>query len=166
MMAIDMGGPFNKAAYVFGTAMLAEGTTAGQTIMASVMIGGMVPPIAIALSTTIFKNRWTKADRQAGIVNYIMGLSFITEGAIPYAAADPGRVIPTCIVGSALAGALSAAFGCTSPAPHGGAWVIAIIGNPAMYFLALLAGSATSMLILSMLKKPLSNEASGLGTKD
>ncbi len=162
MMSIDMGGPFNKAAYVFGTAMLAEGTTAGQVIMASVMVGGMVPPIAVALSTTIFKNRWTKADRQAGIVNYIMGLSFISEGAIPYAAADPGRVIPSCIIGSAVAGAISAAAGCTSPAPHGGFWVVAIIGNPLMYFVSLLVGSVVGCLILSFLKKPLSPEESGL----
>lgn len=119
MMSIDMGGPFNKAAYVFGTGALAAGTTSGQIIMASVMVGGMVPPLAIALSTTFFKNKWSAADRNAGIVNYIMGLSFITEGAIPFAAADPGHVLPSCIIGSAIAGALSAAFGCTSPAPHG-----------------------------------------------
>ncbi|MDO4619294.1 MAG: fructose-specific PTS transporter subunit EIIC [Lachnospiraceae bacterium] len=162
MMSIDMGGPFNKASYVFGTAMLAEGTVAGQTIMASVMVGGMVPPIAVALSTTLFKNRWTTSDRQAGIVNYIMGLSFISEGAIPFAAADPGRVLPSCIIGSAVAGALSAAFGCTSPAPHGGAWVIAIIGNPLMFLVALAAGSVIGALILSMLKKPLSPAESGL----
>lgn len=162
MMSVDMGGPFNKAAYVFGTAMLAEGTTTGQIIMASVMVGGMVPPIAIALSTTFFKNRWTSADRKAGVVNYIMGLSFITEGAIPYAAADPGRVLPSCIVGSALAGAISAAFGCTSPAPHGGAWVIAVIGNPVMYLVALIAGSVVAALILSFLKKPLTPEQTGL----
>ncbi len=162
MMAIDMGGPFNKAAYVFGTAMLAEGTTAGQTIMASVMVGGMVPPLVIALSTTFFKNRWTKTDRDAGIVNYIMGLSFISEGAIPFAAADPGRVLPSCIIGSAIAGAISAAAGCTSPAPHGGAWVIAIIGNPVMYFVALLVGSVVGCLILSFMKKKLSPEESGL----
>ncbi len=162
MMSIDMGGPFNKAAYVFGTAMLAEGTTAGQTIMASVMVGGMVPPLVIALSTTFFKNRWTKTDRDAGIVNYIMGLSFISEGAIPFAAADPGRVLPSCIIGSAIAGAISAAAGCTSPAPHGGAWVIAIIGNPVMYFVALLVGSVVGCLILSFMKKKLSPEESGL----
>ena len=162
MMSVDMGGPFNKAAYVFGTAMLAEGTTTGQIIMASVMVGGMVPPIAIALSTTFFKNRWTSADRKAGVVNYIMGLSFITEGAIPYAAADPGRVLPSCIIGSALAGAISAAFGCTSPAPHGGAWVIAVIGNPVMYLVALIAGSVVAALILSFLKKPLTPEQAGL----
>ncbi|MEE1114733.1 MAG: fructose-specific PTS transporter subunit EIIC, partial [Eubacterium sp.] len=162
MMSIDMGGPFNKAAYVFGTAMLADGTTAGQIIMASVMVGGMVPPLVIALSTTFFKNRWTKADRQAGVVNYIMGLSFISEGAIPYAAADPGRVIPSCIIGSAVAGAISAAAGCTSPAPHGGFWVVAIIGNPAMYALALAIGAGVGCVLLSIMKKKLSPAESGL----
>ena len=162
MMSIDMGGPFNKAAYVFGTAMLAEGTEAGQIIMASVMVGGMVPPLVIALSTLIFKNRWTADERKAGVVNWIMGLSFISEGAIPYAAADPARVIPSCIAGSALAGALSAAFGCTSPAPHGGFWVIAIIGNPGMYVVALIAGFVVGCLILSLLKKKLPPEESGL----
>ncbi|WP_307739397.1 fructose-specific PTS transporter subunit EIIC [uncultured Parolsenella sp.] len=165
MMSIDMGGPFNKAAYVFGTAALDPSSglgTTGQVIMASVMVGGMVPPIAIALSTTFFKNRWTKTDRNAGIVNYIMGLSFISEGAIPFAAADPGRVLPSCIVGSAVAGALSAAFGCTSPAPHGGAWVTAVIGNGGMWLVACLVGSIVGALILSFLKKPLSPEESGL----
>lgn len=162
MMSVDMGGPFNKAAYVFGTGMLASGTTSAQIVMASVMVGGMVPPIAIALSTTFFKNRWTAADRKAGIVNYIMGMSFITEGAIPYAAADPGRVLPSCIVGSAIAGALSAGFGCTSPAPHGGIWVTPVIGNPIMYLVALVVGAAVACLILSFLKKPLPPEQSGL----
>ena len=154
MMSIDMGGPFNKAAYVFGTGALTAGTTSGQLVMASVMVGGMVPPLAIALSTTLFKNKWSKADCDAGIVNYIMGLSFITEGAIPFAAADPGHVLPSCIIGSALAGALSAAFGCTSPAPHGGAWVIAVIGNPVGYLAALAIGSVVACLILSLWKKP------------
>ena len=165
MMSIDMGGPFNKAAYVFGTAALDPSSglgTTGQVIMASVMVGGMVPPIAIALSTTFFKNRWIKTDRNAGIVNYIMGLSFISEGAIPFAVADPGRVLPSCIVGSAVAGALSAAFGCTSPAPHGGAWVTAVIGNGGMWLVACLVGSIVGALILSSLKKPLSPEESGL----
>ena len=162
MMSIDMGGPFNKASYVFGTAMLAEGTEAGKIIMASVMVGGMVPPIAVALSTTFFKNRWTKNSRQAGLVNYIMGLSFISEGAIPYAAADPLRVIPSCIIGSAISGALSAAFKCGSPAPHGGFWVIAIISHPLMYAVALLVGSVVGCMILTMLKKPLPPEESGL----
>lgn len=162
MMSIDMGGPFNKASYVFGTAMLAAGTTQGQVIMASVMVGGMVPPIVIALSTTCFRNRWTEADRKAGIVNYIMGASFISEGAIPYAAADPARVLPSCIVGSAIAGAISAAAGCTSPAPHGGLWVIAVIGNPGMWLAALLIGSIVGALMLSMLKRKLSPEEAGL----
>ena len=162
MMSIDMGGPFNKAAYVFGTGALAAGTAQGQVVMASVMVGGMVPPLVIALSTTFFRNRWTKQDRNAGLVNYIMGLSFISEGAIPFAAADPGRVLPSCIIGSAIAGALSAAFGCTSPAPHGGAWVVAVIGNPVMWLVALLVGSVAGALILSLIKKPLSPEESGL----
>ena len=163
MMSIDMGGPFNKAAYVFGTAALVSpGGTTGQMIMASVMVGGMVPPLVIALSTTFFKNKWTRADRDAGLVNYIMGLSFISEGAIPYAAADPGHVLPSCIVGSAIAGALSALFGCTLPAPHGGIWVIAVIGNPLMYFVSLVIGSVIGALILSMWKRRLAPEESGL----
>ena len=165
MMSIDMGGPFNKAAYVFGTASLDPSSglgATGQIIMASVMVGGMVPPIAIALSTTFFKNRWTKSDRNAGIVNYIMGLSFISEGAIPFAAADPVHVLPSCIIGSGVAGALSAAFGCTSPAPHGGAWVTPVIGNWAMWLVACLVGSVVAALILSFWKKPLPPEESGL----
>ncbi|MGN0287089.1 MAG: fructose-specific PTS transporter subunit EIIC [Atopobiaceae bacterium] len=163
MMSIDMGGPFNKAAYVFGTAALVTpGGTTGQMIMASVMAGGMVPPLAIAFSTTFFKNKWTKADRDAGLVNYIMGLSFITEGAIPYAAADPGHVLPSCIIGSAIAGALSALFGCTLPAPHGGIWVIAVIGNPLMYVVAILVGAIVACLILSVWKKTLSPEEAQL----
>lgn len=165
MMSVDMGGPFNKAAYVFGTAALDPSSglgTTGQVIMASVMVGGMVPPLAIALSTTFFKSRWTKQDRNAGLVNYIMGLSFISEGAIPFAAADPGHVLPSCIIGSAIAGGLSAAFGCTSPAPHGGAWVTAVIGNPAMWLVACLVGSVAGCLILSFWKKPLDASESGL----
>jgi PTS system fructose-specific IIC component len=162
MMSVDFGGPINKASYAFGIAMLSEGSEAGQMIMAAIMVGGMVPPIIVALSTTFFKNRWSEADRKAGVVNYIMGLSFISEGAIPYAAADPGRVIPSCVVGSAIAGGLSCLFHCTSPAPHGGAWVIAVIGNPVMYLAALIIGSVVGCLILSMLKKPLSAEESGL----
>ncbi|MGN0680262.1 MAG: fructose-specific PTS transporter subunit EIIC, partial [Oscillospiraceae bacterium] len=130
MMSIDMGGPFNKAAYVFGTAAIASGN---YDIMAAVMIGGMVPPIAIALSTTFFKNRWTEEERKNGLVNYIMGLSFITEGAIPYAAADPVRVIPSCAIGAAVAGGLSMAFNCTLMAPHGGIFVLPTIGHPLMY---------------------------------
>ncbi len=162
MMSIDMGGPFNKAAYVFGTGSLAAGTPEGQIVMASVMVGGMVPPLVIALSTTFFKNKWTKSDRDAGLVNYIMGLSFISEGAIPFAAADPGHVIPSCIVGSAVAGALSALFGCASPAPHGGAWVVAVLGNPAMFLVALVIGSVVGCLMLSIMKKTLPSEETGL----
>lgn len=160
MMSIDMGGPFNKAAYVFGTGML---TTAAATtdpavqqvcwqVMASVMIGGMVPPIAIALSTTFFKDKWSADERKNGVVNYIMGLSFITEGAIPYAASYPLKVIPACSVGSAVAGGLSWIFGCTLMAPHGGIFVVATIGHPFMYLLSLVIGSAVGMIILSLLK--------------
>ncbi len=154
MMSVDMGGPINKAAYVFGTAALADGTEQGKMIMAAVMVGGMVPPMIIALSTTFFKNRWTEEERKAGLVNYIMALSFISEGAIPFAAGDPVRVLPSCIIGSAVAGALSILFGCASPAPHGGLWVVAIIQNPVMFVAALLAGSIVGCLILSFWKKP------------
>ena len=150
MMSIDMGGPFNKAAYVFGTAAIASGS---YNIMAAVMIGGMIPPIAIALSTTFFKNRWTEEERKNGPVNYIMGLSFITEGAIPYAAADPMRVIPACMIGAAVAGGLSMAFNCTLMAPHGGIFVFAVVGNRLMYLLALLIGSIVGMLLLTLFKK-------------
>lgn len=150
MMSIDMGGPFNKAAYVFGTAAIANGN---YDIMAAVMVGGMVPPIAIALSTTFFKNRWTEEERKSGPVNYIMGLSFITEGAIPYAAADPLRVIPSCMVGAAVAGGLSMAFGCTLMAPHGGIFVFAVVGNWLMYLVSLVAGAMVGMLMLALLKK-------------
>ena len=150
MMSIDMGGPFNKAAYVFGTAAIATG---GYDIMAAVMIGGMVPPIAIALSTTFFKSRWTEEERKNGAVNYIMGLSFITEGAIPYAAADPIRVIPACMVGAGVAGGLSMAFNCTLMAPHGGIFVFAVVGNWPMYLVSLAAGAVVSMLLLALLKK-------------
>ncbi len=154
MMSIDFGGPFNKASYVFCTGLLASGTEMGQVAMAACMAGGMVPPIVIALSTTFFKNKWSKADRDAGLVNYIMGLSFISEGAIPFAAADPGHVIPTCVIGSAIAGAMSAAFSCTSPAPHGGAWVLPVIGNPVMWLVAIIVGSAVGAVLLSFWKKP------------
>ena len=159
MMAIDMGGPFNKAAYVFGAGMLANAATtsdptAAYMIMASVMIGGMVPPIAIALSTTFFKKLWTEDERKSGPVNYIMGLSFITEGAIPYAASYPLQVIPSCIVGSAVAGGLSWLFNCTLMAPHGGIFVLPTIGNWLMYFVALAIGSVVGMLMLAVLKKP------------
>ena len=150
MMSIDMGGPFNKAAYVFGTAAI---TTGGYDIMAAVMVGGMVPPIAIALSTTFFKNRWTPDERKNGTVNYIMGLSFITEGAIPYAASAPLKVIPACAIGAAVAGGLSMAFGCTLMAPHGGIFVFAVVGNWPMYLVALAAGSVVGMLLLALFKK-------------
>lgn len=150
MMSIDMGGPFNKAAYVFGTAAIASGS---YDIMAAVMIGGMVPPIAIALATTFFKNRWTEEERKNGLVNYIMGLSFVTEGAIPYAASDPLRVIPSCAIGAATAGGLSMAFGCTLMAPHGGIFVIAVVGNWPMYLLSLAIGSVVGMFLLAVLKK-------------
>lgn len=159
MMAIDFGGPFNKAAYVFGTAAIASG---GYDIMAAVMIGGMVPPIAIALCTTFFKNRFTAKERQTTITNYIMGLSFITEGAIPFAASDPLRIIPSCIVGSAIAGGLSMLFGCGSRAPHGGIFVVAIMDHAPMFLLALLIGSIAAMIMLALLKKPLPKEKSGL----
>lgn len=150
MMSIDMGGPFNKAAYVFGTAQLAEGNF---EVMAAVMAGGMVPPIAIALCTTFFKKKFTEKERQSGIVNYIMGLSFITEGAIPFAAQDPLRVIPACAIGAAAAGGLSMAFGCTLRAPHGGIFVLPTIGNPLMYLAAVIGGAVAGCLILGLLKK-------------
>jgi PTS system fructose-specific IIC component len=153
MMAIDMGGPFNKAAYVFGTGMLAAATHASYQIMAAVMIGGMVPPIAIALCATFFKRKFKPDERKSAMVNYIMGLCFITEGAIPFAAADPLRVIPSCIVGSAAAGALSALFGCTLQAPHGGIFVFPVVGNVLGYIAALLIGSVISMAMLALLKK-------------
>jgi PTS system fructose-specific IIC component len=155
MMAIDMGGPFNKAAYSFATIFLAEGTDAAYVIMAAVMIGGMVPPIAIALSNTFFKNRWTEDERKNAPVNYIMGLSFITEGAIPYAASYPLKVIPSCIVGSAVAGTLSALFGCKLMAPHGGIFVFATMqGTWYWYILALAIGAVVGMLMLAILKRP------------
>ena len=155
MMSIDFGGPFNKAAYVFGTASIASGQF---DIMASVMIGGMVPPIAIALATTFFKNRFTKSEQQTTITNYIMGLSFITEGAIPFAASDPLRIIPPCVIGSAVAGALSMMFGCGSRAPHGGIFVIGIIDNPLMFLIALVVGAVVAMAGIVLLKKPLKAE--------
>lgn len=159
MMSIDMGGPFNKAAYVFATGALSSGTDAAYMIMAAVMIGGMVPPIAIALSNTFFKSRWTAEERKNATVNYIMGLSFVTEGAIPYAAGHPLQVIPSCMIGSACAGALSALFSCTLMAPHGGIFVVATIGNPLMYFIALVIGSLISMLLLAFLMKPIKDKA-------
>ena len=150
MMAIDMGGPFNKAAYVFGTAAIAAGN---YDIMAAVMIGGMTPPCAIALATLLFKNKFTKEERDAGPTNFIMGLAFITEGAIPFAASDPLHVLPSCIIGSALAGALSMAFHCTLMAPHGGIFVFPVVGNALMYLVALSAGTVVSALLLGVLKK-------------
>ena len=150
MMAIDTGGPFNKAAYVFGTAAIAAGN---YDIMAAVMIGGMTPPCAIALATLLFKNKFTKEERDAGPTNFIMGLAFITEGAIPFAASDPLHVLPSCIIGSALAGALSMAFHCTLMAPHGGIFVFPVVGNAVMYLVALVAGTVVSALLLGVLKK-------------
>ena len=160
MMSIDMGGPFNKAAYVTGTGAIATAAAAGSAsndiayqMMAAVMVGGMVPPIAIALATTFFKKKFTPDERKSGIVNYIMGLCFITEGAIPFAASDPLRVIPSCAVGSAVAGALSMLFQCTLPAPHGGIFVFPVIGNVFGYVVALAAGSIIGMLLLALLRK-------------
>lgn len=155
MMSIDMGGPFNKAAYVFGTASLAS---EGFDIMAAVMAGGMVPPIAVALCATFFKNRFSSRDRQSAYVNYIMGLSFISEGAIPYAAADPLRVIPSCVAGSAVAGALSMVFGCGLRAPHGGIFVIPTVTHPVQYLMAIAVGSAVGALIMGVLKKPVNEK--------
>ena len=157
MMAIDMGGPFNKAAYVFGTAQLTVVNAGPEqfAIMASVMIGGMVPPLVIALATTFFKHKFTESERKSGVVNYVMGLSFITEGAIPFAAAHPLQVLPACIAGSALAGALSMAFNCGLRAPHGGIFVLPTITNPLMYFVALAVGSIVGAVLLGILKKPL-----------
>lgn len=152
MMAVDMGGPINKAAYVTGTGLLASGEF---HVMAAVMAGGMVPPLAIALCTTFFKNRFTESERKAGVTNYVMGLSFITEGAIPFAAGDPLRVIPSMVIGSATAGALSMAFDCTLRAPHGGIFVVPTIGNPVMYLIAILVGAVIGCAVLSVLKKPL-----------
>ncbi len=158
MMAIDMGGPFNKAAYTFATLSLANATDSAYMIMAAVMIGGMVPPIAIALSNTFFKNRWTEDERKNAPVNYVMGLSFITEGAIPYAASYPLKVIPSCFVGSAIAGALSALFGCKLMAPHGGVFVFATMqGTWYFYILALAIGSIVGMIMLALLKRPIKN---------
>lgn len=150
MMAIDMGGPFNKAAYVFGTASIAAGN---YHIMAAVMIGGMVPPCAIALATLLFKNKFTKEERESGPVNFIMGLAFITEGAIPFAASDPLHVLPSCMIGSAVAGALSMAFGCTLMAPHGGIFVVPVVGNALMYLIALIVGTVAGALLLGTFKK-------------
>ena len=153
MMSVDMGGPVNKAAYVFGTASIAAGN---YNIMAAVMIGGMVPPIAIALATIFFKNKFTADERKAGPTNFIMGLSFITEGAIPFAASDPLHVLPACVVGSAAAGALSMAFNCTLMAPHGGIFVFLTVGHPLLYLISLAVGSVVGCVILGLLKKDVS----------
>ena len=150
MMAVDMGGPFNKAAYVFGTASIAAGN---YGIMAAVMIGGMVPPCAIALASLLFKDKFTKTERESAPTNFIMGLAFITEGAIPFAASDPLHVIPACVIGSGLAGALSMAFNCTLMAPHGGIFVFPVVGNPLMYLVALAVGTVVGALMLGVLKK-------------
>ena len=150
MMSIDMGGPFNKAAYVFGTAAIAAGN---YDIMAAVMIGGMTPPCAIALATILFKDKFTKEERESGPTNFIMGLAFITEGAIPYAAADPLHVLPSCIAGSTIAGGISMFFGCTLMAPHGGIFVFPVVGNALMYLVALVVGTAVSTVLLGLLKK-------------
>ena len=149
MMSVDMGGPVNKAAYVIGTGALATGE---YGIMAAVMAGGMVPPLAIALCTTFFPNRFTEAERKSGITNYIMGFSFITEGAIPFAAADPIRVLPSCIIGAGTAGALSMFFECTLRAPHGGIFVVPTIGNPLMYLASIAIGSIIACIILAIVK--------------
>ncbi len=156
MQSVDMGGPVNKTSYVFATSQLAEGN---YEIMAAVMAGGMIPPLAIALCTTFFKNRFTEKERESGLVNYVLGLSFISEGAIPFAASDPLRVLPACIIGSATAGGLSMAFGCTLRAPHGGIFVLPTIGNPLGFAGALLIGSVVGCLILAILKKPLDKQA-------
>ena len=156
MMAIDMGGPFNKTAFAFGIAMAASGNFAPQ---AATMIGGMVPPLGLALATTFFKNKFTQAERESGKTNYVMGLSFITEGAIPFAAADPIRVIVSCIIGSALAGGLALFFGCASQAPHGGIFVIWAINNPLMYVVSLLIGSAVTCILIGFWKKPVESNS-------
>ena len=156
MQSVDMGGPVNKTSYVFATSQLAEGN---YEIMAAVMAGGMIPPLAIALCSTFFKNRFTKKERESGIVNYLLGLSFISEGAIPFAASDPLRVIPSCIAGSAVAGGLSMFFGGTLRAPHGGICVLPTSGNPLMYALAILIGSAVGCLGLAALKRPIKDNA-------
>jgi PTS system fructose-specific IIC component len=153
LMATDMGGPLNKAAYVFGTASLAAQNESGWMIMAAVMVAGMVPPIAIALATLVFPKKFTEQERKSGPVNFVMGFCFITEGAIPYAAADPLHVIPSLMVGSAVSGALSMAFKCTLRAPHGGIFVFPVVGHWALYLVALAVGSVVSCLLLGLLKK-------------
>ena len=150
MMAVDMGGPFNKAAYVLGVASIASGN---YNIMAAVMIGGMVPPCAIALSTLLFKDKFTESERKSGPTNFIMGLAFITEGAIPFAAADPLHVIPGCVIGSAVSGGLSMLFNCTLMAPHGGIFVFPVVGNPVLYLVSLIVGTVAAAIILGLSKK-------------
>jgi PTS system fructose-specific IIC component len=154
MMSIDFGGPINKAAYVFGTASLmdAAGQPVSSGIMASVMVGGMVPPIGLSLAMLLFRNKFTPTERHATITNFVMGLSFITEGAIPFAASDPIHVIPSCAVGAAVAGALSMLFGCTVPAPHGGIFVFGVVTNWPFYLIALLAGSLVAAVLLGILR--------------
>jgi len=151
MMAIDMGGPINKAAYVTGTGLLAGGE---YGVMAAVMAGGMVPPLAIALATIFFKSKFTKQEQSTSATNIVMGMSFITEGAIPFAAGDPLHVIPSCVVGSALAGALTMMFDCTLRAPHGGIFVVPTIGNPGMYLISIIVGAIVGAVILGFIRKP------------
>ena len=150
MMSIDLGGPFNKAAYTFGTGMLASGQ---YDIMAAVMAGGMVAPLAIAILATFFRKKLPKKERQSALLNYIMGAAFITEGAIPFASSDPVRVLVSSIIGSAIAGGLSMFFGCTLMAPHGGIFVIPVVGNPLMYIVSIVVGSIVAALIMAAWKK-------------
>lgn len=160
MMAIDMGGPFNKAAYVFASGAFANDphSATAAVMMAAVMVGGMVPPFATAIGTTFFKNRYTKEERRAGVSNWILGFSFITEGAIPFAAADPGRVIPSCVIGSAVGGLLVGLWHIQVPAPHGGLWVSPLANHILLYFVATIVGSIVAGLIMSFWKKPVSED--------
>ena len=160
MMAIDMGGPFNKAAYVFASCAFANDphSATAAVMMAAVMVGGMVPPFATAIGTTFFKNRYTKEERRAGVSNWILGFSFITEGAIPFAAADPGRVIPSCVIGSAVGGLLVGLWHIQVPAPHGGLWVSPLSNHILLYFVATIVGSIVAGLIMSFWKKPVSED--------
>ena len=154
MMAIDMGGPFNKTAYVFGTGTLAATVaTGGSIVMASVMAGGMVPPLAVFVATMLFKNKFTKEEQNSGLTNIVMGLSFITEGAIPFGAADPARAIPSFVIGSAVTGGLVGALGIKLMAPHGGIFVVALTSNPVMYLIAIAIGAVLSGVIFGSLRK-------------